>query len=125
MNLSQLNYKAKAGLAYPLSIKDGNLAVKTDVELKAQEIRSVVETRFFERVMRSDYGVSDHTLDTLNPGQINSEFQTSIMQEVEGLSSLTVTGNWLSQGDDGLYKVLVTYSVKGFPSATVDFTLAI
>lgn len=113
------------GLSYPLEIKDGNLATRSDVDLKAQEIRSVVETRFFERVMRADYGVGDHTLDVLNPGQINSEFQTSIIQEVKDLSSLTVTGDWLTSGEDGLYKVFITYSVKGYPSMTVNFSLAV
>lgn len=113
------------GLSYPLEIKNGNLATRSDVDLKAQEIRSVVETRFFERVMRADYGVGDHTLDVLNPGQINSEFQTSIIQEVKDLSSLTVTGEWLTSGEDGLYKVFITYSVNGYPPMTVNFSLAV
>lgn len=112
------------GIAYPLNIVNGNLAVKTDYDLKTQEIRSVVETRFFERVMRADYGVADHTLDIMNPGQINSEFQTSIMQEVQGLSSLNVSGDWLSQGEDGVYKVFIVYTVDGVPQPPLEFALA-
>lgn len=121
----QLASASVRGIAYPLQIVNGNLAVKTDYELKSQEIRSVIETRFFERVMRADYGVGDHTLDVMNPGQINSEFQTSIMSEVSGLSSLSVTGDWLSNGDDGLYRVFVRYSVNGNPQPLLEFSLAV
>jgi hypothetical protein len=112
------------GIAYPLNVVNGNLAIKTDFDLKTQEIRSVIETRFFERVMRADYGVADHTLDIINPGQINSEFQTSIMQEVQGLSSLNVSGDWLSQGDDGVYKVFIAYAIEGVPQPPLEFALA-
>ena len=125
MNYPQPPSPSVRGIAYPLSIVNGNLAVKTDYELKAQEIRSVIETRFFERVMRADYGVGDHTLDVMNPGQINSEFQTSIMAQVDGLSSLSVTGDWLSSGEDGLYRIFITYSVNGTPQPLLNFSLAV
>lgn len=125
MNHPQLASSSVRGIAYPLAISNGNLAIKTDYELKAQEIRSVIETRFFERVMRADYGVGDHTLDVMNPGQINSEFQTSILSQVDGLSSLSVTGDWLSNGEDGLYRVFVYYSVNGTPQPSLDFSLAV
>jgi hypothetical protein len=61
----------------------------------------------------------------MNPGQINSEFQTSILREVDGLSSLSVTGDWLSGGDDGIYKVFITFSVEGYPQSTLNFSMAV
>jgi hypothetical protein len=91
--------------------------------LKSQEIRSVVETRFFERVMRADYGVGDHTLDVMDPGQINSEFQTSISAQVSGLTSLSVNGDWVTRGDDGVYLVAITYAVNNIPQPPVQFSL--
>lgn len=112
------------GIAYPLSVSNGNLSVKTDYELKAQEIRSVIETRFFERVMRADYGVGDHTLEIMNPSQINSEFQTSIMQEVKNLTALDVSGDWITEGEDGIYKMFIVYSIEGIPQPPLQFTLA-
>jgi hypothetical protein len=112
------------GLTYPLKIKDGNLAVSTDFELKSQQIRSVVETRFYERVMRADYGVGDHTLDIMNPGQINSEMQHAISTYVEGLTSLSVRGNWISEGDDGIYRVFIYYAIDSVPQPPIQFSLA-
>jgi hypothetical protein len=112
------------GLAYPLRIENGNLAIKTDNDLKAQEIRSVIETRFFERVMRADYGTNDYTLEVLDPSLINSELQTSIEENVAGLSSLSIEGDWLSSGDDGLYKVFITFSVNGQPQPPLEFSLS-
>lgn len=112
------------GLRYPLTISNGNLATSTDYDLKTQQIRSVIETRFYERVMRADYGVSDHTLDIIDPGLINSEFQTAILEYVDGLSGLTVQGDWLSSGDDGLYRVFIVYSVNGVPQPPLRFSLS-
>lgn len=112
------------GLAYPLRVENGNLATKKDSDLKAQEVRSVVETRFFERVMRADYGTNDYTLEVLDPGLINSELQNSIEENVLGLTSLEVEGDWLSQGDDGLYKVFITFTLNGQPQPPLEFSLS-
>lgn len=123
MSVPQLTYPTIRGIAYPLRIENGNLATSTDFALKSQEIRSVVETRFFERVMRADYGVGDHTLDVMDPGQINSEFQTSISSQVSGLTSLSVNGDWVTGGDDGVYLVAITYAVNNIPQPPVQFSL--
>lgn len=112
------------GIKYPLTIVNGNLATSVDNDLKTQQIRSVVETRFFERVMRADYGVSDHTLDIIDPGLINSEFQTAILEYVDGLSGLIVKGDWQTSGEDGLYRVFIVYSVNGVPQPPLRFSLS-
>jgi hypothetical protein len=112
------------GLTYPLTVANGNLSVSTDYALITQQIRSVVETRYFERVMRAEYGIGDYVLEILDPGQINSAIQYSILQNVDGLTSLSVTGDWRSQGDDGLYKVFIQYEVNGVPQPPLNFTLA-
>ena len=120
------NYSSASirGIKYPLTIVKGNLAVSEDLDLIAQQIRSVVETRFFERVMRADYGVSDRTLDVLDPGPINSEIHSSIQEYVNGLSGLSVEGDWLSEGEDGIYKVFILYEVNGIPQPPLQFSLA-
>lgn len=124
MSLPSPSSATTRGLAYPLRIENGNLAVKTDFDLKAQEIRSVLETRYYERVMRADYGVNDFTLDVIDPGLINSSIEEAIRQNVFGLSSLSVTGDWLSQGEDGLYRVIIVYSVNGVPQPPINFSLS-
>jgi hypothetical protein len=111
-------------LAYPLRIENGNLATSTDYALITQQIRSVVETRYYERVMRANYGVADNILNVMDPGQINSEFQASISANVSGLSALNVNGDWITQGDDGVYRVYIVYAVNGVPQPPMQFTLA-
>ena len=115
---------ATRGLSYPLKVVNGNLSISTDYELKTQEIRSIVETRFFERVMRADYGVGDHTLDVMDPSQINSEFQNSIQVYVSGLTSLVVRGDWVTSGEDGVYKVKIVYQLNGVPQPPLEFSLS-
>lgn len=112
------------GITYPLTIYNGNLATSTDANLKTQQIRSIIETRFFERVMRADYGVSDHTLDIIDPGLIDSEMETSILEYVEGLTSVSVKGDWITSGDDGVYKVFIIYEISGVPQPPLNFYLS-
>lgn len=112
------------GITYPLTIVDGNLAVSTDYALVTQQIRSVIETRYYERVMRAEYGIGDYVLEILDPGQINSAIQYSILQNVSGLSDLSVLGDWETNGDDGLYRVFIEYTVNGVPQPPLNFALA-
>jgi hypothetical protein len=112
------------GITYPLTVSNGNLATSTDYSLTTQQIRSVVETRYFERVLRAEYGIGDYVLEILNPGQINSAIQFSILQNVDGITDLSVTGDWQTAGDDGLYRVFIVYSVNGVPQPPLQFALA-
>ncbi len=113
------------GISYPLTIVNGNLGVSTDYDLITQQIRSVIETRFFERVMMADYGVSDRTLDILDPGLINSEMQSAITKFVDGLTALSIEGDWLTSGEDGLYRVFISYAINGVPQPPLNFSLAV
>jgi hypothetical protein len=112
------------GIRYPLTVENGNLATSTDYALKAQQIRSVLDTRYYERVMRASYGTDDFVLSIINPGLINSSIQTSIRQNVDGLSSLQVSGEWEYEGDDGVYRVLIEYACDGVPQPPIRFGLA-
>ena len=112
------------GLNYPLTVKKGNLATATDYTLIVQQIRSVIETRYFERVMRASYGIGDYVLEIIDPGLINSAIQTSILQNVDGLTSLSIIGNWQTSGDDGLYTIKIVYGINGVPQPPLNFNLA-
>ena len=112
------------GLSYPLRISGGNLAVATDYQGISQQIRSVIETRYYERVMRADYGIGDYVLEIMDPAQINSAIQYSIYQNVPAVSELSVIGDWKSQGDNGVYRVAIQYSVNGVPQPPLNFSLA-
>jgi hypothetical protein len=115
---------AVRGLTYPLTVTNGNLSTSTDYATVTQQIRSVLETRYYERVMRAEYGIGDYVLEILDPGQINSAIQYSILQNVKGLTDLSVTGNWRTGGEDGVYRVFIQYSVNGQPQPPLNFTLA-
>jgi hypothetical protein len=112
------------GITYPLTVDNGNLATSTDYALTTQQIRSVVETRYFERVMRAEYGIGDYVLEVLDPGLINSAIQFSILQNVAGITDLSVLGDWQTSGDDGLYRVFIQYSLNGVPQPPLRFALA-
>ena len=112
------------GITYPLTVSEGNLATSVDYALVSQQIRSVIETRYYERVMRADYGIGDYILEILDPTQINSAIQTSIYENVNGLTGLSVVGDWRTDGDNGLYTIYIEYEVNGVPQPPLNFTLA-
>lgn len=112
------------GLTYPLTVLNGNLATSTDYELVTQQIRSVIETRYYERVMRAEYGIGDYVLEILDPSVICSAIQYSILQNVGGLTDLSVLGDWKTGGEDGLFILYITYEVNGVPQPPLTFTLA-
>ena len=112
------------GITYPLTVSEGNLATSVDYDLVSQQIRSVIETRYYERVMRADYGIGDYVLEILDPTQINSAIQTSIYENVNGLTGLSVVGDWITDGDNGLYTIYIEYEVNGVPQPPLNFTLA-
>ena len=112
------------GIRYPLTVGNGNLATSTDYALVSQQIRSVLECRYYERVMRATYGIDDFILEVIDPSQVNSSIQYSIKQNVSGLTSLNVTGDWETSGEDGLYRVFIEYGVNGVPQPPLQFALA-
>lgn len=112
------------GLTYPLSIENGNLSVSSDLALVTQQIRSIIETRYYERVMRAEYGIGDYVLEIIDPAQINSAIQYSIHRNVKSVTALNVRGDWVTQGDDGIYRVFIEYSVDGVPQPPLNFALA-
>ena len=124
MNAPDVLSPSIRGITYPLTVENGNLTTSVDYALTTQQIRSVVETRYFERVMRAEYGIGDYVLEIIDPGQINSAIQFSILQNVAGLTDLSVTGDWHTAGDDGIYRVFIVYSVNGVPQPPLQFALA-
>jgi hypothetical protein len=124
MNAPDVLSPSIRGITYPLTVENGNLTTSVDYALTTQQIRSVVETRYFERVMRAEYGIGDYVLEIVDPGQINSAIQFSILQNVAGITDLSVTGDWQTSGDDGIYRVFIVYSVNGVPQPPLQFALA-
>ena len=123
MSVNPLQPKIR-GLTYPLAISNGGLATSVDFDLVSQHVLSVVETRWYERAMRASYGTDDFIFQVLNPALINSQFQLAIEQNVPEVESVTVNGDW-SQGDNGLYRILITYYVNGVLQPPLSFTLSI
>lgn len=124
MTITEPLSPAIRGIAYPLEVVNGTLATRTDYGLVTQQIKSILETRYYERVMRADYGIGDYVLEILDPAQINSAIQSAIWQYVQGLSSLEVTGDWQTDGENGIYTVFINYEVDGVPQPSLNFTLA-
>jgi phage baseplate assembly protein W len=112
------------GLTYPLTLSNGGLAVSADLDLVSQHVLSVVETRWYERVMRASYGTDDFIFQVIKPSVINSQFQQAIEQDVPELSAVTVVGDWTGS-DSGLYRVIITYYINGVPQPQLSFTLSI
>ena len=113
------------GLKYPLQVSaNGNLAVSEDLISIEDQIISVLETRRFERAMRSNYGFDPDIFGTLEPNAINARMYNAILNQVPAAKNVQVSGN-VARGDSGLYHVQITYSVRGVPQPPLQISLSI
>jgi hypothetical protein len=123
MSVNPLQPKIR-GLTYPLSLSNGGLSLSSDFDLISQHVLSVVETRWYERVMRANYGTDDYIFQVLKPALINSQFQLAVEQNVPEVEAVSVVGDWTGS-DSGLYRIIITYYVNGVPQPPLSFTLSI
>lgn len=123
MSVNPLQPKIR-GLTYPLTLSNGGLSVSSDIDLVSQHVLSVVETRWYERVMRANYGTDDYIFQVLKPALVNSQFQQAIEQNVPEVEAVTVVGDW-TRSDSGLYRMIITYFVNGVPQPPLSFTLSV
>jgi len=123
MSVNPLQPKIR-GLTYPLALSNGGLSLSSDFDLIGQHVLSVVETRWYERVMRANYGTDDYIFQVLKPALINSQFQLAIEQNVPEVEAVSVVGDWTGS-DSGLYRIIITYYVNGVPQPPLSFTLSI
>jgi hypothetical protein len=112
------------GLRYPLQVSNGNLAISEDLASVEDQIISVLETRRFERVMRSNYGFDPGIFDTLEPNAINARIYNAVLNQVPAANNVQVKGS-LASGDDGLYRVEIKYTVQGVPQPPLRISLNI
>ena len=112
------------GLAYPLRIENGNLAVSADLVSVEDQIISVLETRPFERVMRANYGFDPGIFDTMEPNAINARIYNAVKSQVKDVTALEVRGDF-SKGDGGLYNVTIKYAVSGIPQPPLQISLSV
>jgi len=110
------------GLAYPLQIANGRLVISEDFGLIEDQIVSVLETRPLERVMRSDYGFDPAIFSTLEPTAINAKISAAVEAQVPDVENLEVSGN-ISSAEEGVYQVILKYSVNGIPAPPLNLSL--
>jgi len=111
------------GISYPLQIKNGTLATSRDLDLVTEHVISVVQTRWYERVMRANYGTDDYIFEVLNPPLINAQIQKAVQENVPELDAVVVNGDWVA-GDAGFYRLIITYYIDGAPQPPLSFTLS-
>lgn len=126
------------GFAYPLRIDSGErvferrsgrriledadgrkIRMVTDEESIEQQIRSVLETRPFERVYRQDYGFDPRIFDLLEPNAINARIMQAVEKNVPLVENLRIVSTATPESmEDGLYSIVLYYDIKGKGSAT-------
>jgi hypothetical protein len=108
------------GIAYPLTVSNGGLAVAIDTELVRQQIFSILETCRNERVMRPDYGLPDQLFSPIVPGAIGAYIQRILQEEIPAANF--VVGSTAS--NNGTLEVEVRWSVSGVVQPAIGYELA-
>lgn len=107
------------GIAYPLTVSEGGLAVATDTELVRQQIFSVLETYRRERVMRPDYGLPDNLFNPIVPGAMGAYVQNLLDQEIP--SADFAVGSLAS--NEGILELEVRWLLNGVPQPAIGYSL--
>lgn len=101
------------GLAYPLRLSpDGNLETQTGLQSIEEQIRSVLETKPYERVYRADYGFDGKIFDLVEPNAIHARIINAIKSQVPGVRNIRVIGD-TRLIEDGTYHVTILYDADG------------
>jgi phage baseplate assembly protein W len=109
-----MNFYGSA-LSFPIRPdRRGTLATTSDpVEIVAQAIRDIIQTRPGERVMLPDYGVADLTfavVDAAFKHTLEYKLEQQIFDYIPGVESLDVT---VDISDGSRVEVIVNFSVLG------------
>lgn len=109
------------GIAYPLKIKNGAIALAIDADMVKGHIFSVLQTEPGERVMRLRYGTPDYLFDGVRDINVIAQFVRSrLVAEIPDVE-FAVRG----QIDDGGAAVLsVGWALDGQPQPPLNFELA-
>jgi phage baseplate assembly protein W len=106
------------GIAYPLTIADGQLITATDADLVRQQIFSVLETRPHERVMRPRYGMPDLLFSAIVPGILGVAIQQALAAEIrQGVFEVAL----VDYDYEGGFEVEVRWSLSGIPQPPINF----
>lgn len=111
----------KRGYSYPLRVEGGNLALSEDYDLIREFIFSVLETRWFERVMRPSYGTPDYVFEAIrDPSAISEQVLQALETQVIGVSSWRVFGE---ADESGVFRLTVEYGIGALPQPPIKYSL--
>jgi len=110
----------RRGLAYPLQIEAGGLKLSEDEQLYRESIRSILETRLWERVMLPLYGTPDYVFDAAQgAGVVAQQIQIALETQIPG-PSFSVTGELSDEGDVSLN---IDWAIDEVPRPTIQYLL--
>ena len=110
------------GLAWPLRIEDGDLAIAYGTQLVIDAIKQVVLTLPLERVYRPRYGVPDPVFSAApTAAEIATAYKLAVESQVKAVSSASVEA---SVTDAGIVTVTISPSIEGRELSAISFQLA-
>lgn len=99
------------GLAFPLRVENGNLAVAEDFEVIRQSIESVVRTVVGERVMRQRFGLPNLLFTAGSSDRVAAHVENvriALSSQVPKIDTVEVKG---AISEEGILFLLIEYSV--------------
>lgn len=112
----------KQSLAYPLRLAaNGGLELATEHEVTQDRIRSILETRPGEMIMRSNYGLSDQAFTAIpSPDVISERIRQAIEIQMRGQVSVFVSSQLTAE--DGLLELQIDWQSTSSQNAEANRT---
>jgi phage baseplate assembly protein W len=107
------------GISFPFRIEDGELPAASDAEESvADSIKSILNTRVGERVMRPDFGskvwdIVFENIDALSLARVKDEVRRALTLNEPRIRVLSVSASPAESGRGGSITVDITYRLAG------------
>jgi hypothetical protein len=109
----------RRGVAYPLRVVNGTLAISADYKLYAEAILSVLQTQPWERVMQR-YGTPDMTFWAQRSADVLAEIIHQSLEQFVPEIDIEVVG---TPSESGLTEITIRWAIDNIPQPPLNLSV--
>lgn len=111
------------GLSYPLRLNgSGGLSISSDVDRLREQIMEILTTRFFERVMRNEFGTDYFIFESPAKGAIEASLNQALQSQLDSEIEFAIT---VEPDESGSFFILIQWWSEGVPEQSLRLNPAI
>lgn len=111
------------GLSYPLRLNGkGGLSISTDIDRIREQILEILDTKYFERVLRSDFGTEYLILSTPSKGTVEASLAQSLERQLDPQIKFRIN---LEPDESGTWYTLIQWWTEEIPEQSLSVSASL